>query len=177
MLRSSVLLTLLVTLGACSGASPTYAPSYAAPSYAPAPRTVARTPPQAATPPPTTQWPRTLPVSSSAFDLHDLPLADVQARSRSQGRPALLFFTADWCGYCFKLEQLTFSQPRVQQRLRSGFVAVEYDVDQAVGKQLAAQYGARGFPTVLVLDASGGCLGRIVGFKAADEFLQAIAGY
>jgi hypothetical protein len=55
-----------------------------------------------------------------------------------------------------------------------GFVNVHVDAEQAEGKALAQRYGALGFPTLVMVDASGEELDRIVGYLPPDKFVPEV---
>ena len=102
----------------------------------------------------------------------NVPLDQVLARAAAAGRPAILYFSAAWCGYCSKMNRQTLSQPEVQAHLADHFVAVEYDVDTRLGREVAQRYGARGYPTMVVVDASGRATQTIVGARKPQAFLS-----
>lgn len=99
-----------------------------------------------------------------AFARQDVPLARVLARARASGRPALLLFRTDWCGYCQRLERETLPDARVRAEAQA-WTTMAYDADRGEGKALAARYGVRGFPTLVKVDGSGNRLDRWAGFN------------
>ena len=108
-----------------------------------------------------------------AFEGQDLPFDQVLAKSRATGKPALLYFTTSWCGYCRKLERETLPSPLVARHV-SGYVNVAYGADGGVGRQLADRYGVHGFPTLVRVDASGRATGVYEGFDPPESFVQRI---
>jgi len=108
----------------------------------------------------------------SALPRRNVPLEQVLDEVARTGRPGLLYFCASWCGFCSKMNRETLSVPAVQAHLASSFVAVEYDVDSALGRSLAQRYGARGYPTMVIVDASGEVQKTIVGAREPRTFLD-----
>jgi thioredoxin-like negative regulator of GroEL len=90
-----------------------------------------------------------------------------RAVAQSIDRPMFVHFTADWCGWCRKLEQETYPDPKVVARLRQ-CVCVKVDGDRR--RDLTSKYGVRGYPTTLVLHPSGHVLRTIVGYRPADDY-------
>lgn len=78
-------------------------------------------------------------------------------------------FYADWCGPCTMLEP-------VVETLAAETSAVVAKVDVDVNQQLAAQYGVRGVPT-LVLFAGGQQVQEVVGVQSEDRLRAMIEQY
>ena len=78
-------------------------------------------------------------------------------------------FYADWCGPCQMLEPVVAA---VAADTAATVVKVDVDVNQ----QLAAAYGIRGVPT-LVLFADGEPVEKLVGMQAEDQLRDTIETY
>ncbi len=116
------------------------------------------------------------PARGSALPERNVPLDRVLARAAERNHPAILYFCASWCGYCRKMNRQTLSRPEVQAHLAAHFVAVEYDVDTPLGREVAQRYGARGYPTLVVVDASGRATQTIVGARQPQALLSMLGG-
>lgn len=88
------------------------------------------------------------------------------------GKPLLVDFGADWCGFCKKLDRETFGDEAVIRFLRQYFVAVKVDTDAE--PELAKEYKVTGLPTVVVLSPGGEELRRVVGFRPPDGFIEEV---
>ncbi|MEO8884004.1 MAG: cytochrome c biogenesis protein CcdA [Devosia sp.] len=99
-------------------------------------------------------------------------------RARSEAKPLLLDFTAEWCGACKELSRHTFADPTVM-REASRFVAVKVDAtsdeDPAVD-QIKDKYHVVGLPTVIMLGADGQERARITEFMPPEQFLATLRG-
>lgn len=97
-------------------------------------------------------------------------------RARSEGRPVLVAFVTDWCGYCRKLESTTWRDPAVRERL-ARLVAVKVDAEETrerhgvAGGELARRFGVRGYPTLLLLDSDGAVVSRAGGYLDPRGFI------
>jgi len=102
-------------------------------------------------------------------------LPAVQSAVKS-GRPVIVDFFADWCAPCRELDEKTFSNPQVAERLGS-FERFKVDMTRATpaNRKLAADYGVRGVPTVIVY-RGGTEVFRITGFEPAETFLKRLEG-
>jgi thiol:disulfide interchange protein DsbD len=113
---------------------------------------------------------------------------EATAKARSEKRPLLVDFTADWCIACGKLDRNTFSDPRVKQKA-GHFVAVKVDVsvnedlpDEEQERQeeqfdaIKDKYGVVGLHTVILFDSSGKERARITDFVGPEQFLKMLDG-
>ena len=93
--------------------------------------------------------------------------------ARTQGKPVMLDFYADWCTSCKEMEKYTFNDPAVRAAL-AGAVVLQTDVtanddqDQALLKR----FKLIGPPAILFFSASGDELSRarVVGYMPAEKF-------
>ena len=94
--------------------------------------------------------------------------------ARGSGRRVLVDLTASWCHACNVMEQGTFLDPAVIERIRQGFVPVRVDVDAFPDLHLRFHLEFRGLPTILILDAEGTVLRRANGMNPMDflDFLE-----
>lgn len=108
-------------------------------------------------------------------------LPEALAEAEAQGRPALVYVQAAWCGPCRQLERETFADPTVQVRL-ARFARARLTIDDhdrrhhLAGWRLseaewAAHYGAEATPTLVFLAPDGSVLGRQSGFLPPSGLL------
>jgi thioredoxin-related protein len=94
---------------------------------------------------------------------------DGLAKSRAAGKPAFVFATASWCGYCKKLAAESFTDEAVKQLLdRFELVLVDIDTEIYVAKELDVQ----GVPNIIMKSEDGKTFARIDGYLETEEFLR-----
>ena len=105
-----------------------------------------------------------------------------EVEAKKNGKPALYFFTAAWCGPCHLLEDQVFTIPEVAGQIERDFVPiVVQDHAREAGRNapemlaLADRYGLRGFPTLVVSRPNLAAAVTLEGWEgpgAAIDFLK-----
>lgn len=79
------------------------------------------------------------------------------------------FSGSDWCGWCMRLEKEVFSKAEFKTFAKANLVCVLVDFPRQKQQsktlkeqnaELAAKYGVRGYPTVIILSPEGDLVGR-----------------
>lgn len=93
---------------------------------------------------------------------------------QNRGKKILLDFAAEWCTSCKELDEVTFSNAAVQEKLKE-YVLIRADVTKNSDneKALSKKYGVFGPPAVLFFNTKGELMPAktIVGFVQPSEFL------
>ncbi len=87
--------------------------------------------------------------------------------AKKEGKPLMVDFYTDWCGWCKKLDSDTYSD-RTVRKLAEGFICVKVDADKE--RELVSKYGVNGYPTVIFFDSSGNIVNRQVGYAGPADF-------
>ena len=109
-----------------------------------------------------------------AFRFFDGTFEAALAEAKAKGKLVLVDVGAYWCHSCHELEENVFTLPKVGDRIREGFVAVKLDAEKDQGPELTERYRVQAYPTLLVLDANGVEMGRMVEVADADELLDGL---
>ena len=91
------------------------------------------------------------------------------AAAATNQRPALVYFTASWCGPCKLMTRITLTDPAVTQAL-SNVEHVAIDIDEH--SDLASQHGISAVPTFIMFSATGDEVDRTTAFQPAGDFVQ-----
>jgi thioredoxin-like negative regulator of GroEL len=100
----------------------------------------------------------------------DAALAD----AAKADRPILLDFYTDWCEWCHALDDTTYADAQfIEFSKRFTCAKVNAEVDTAS----AARYHVRSYPTVVLMNADGTEIDRVVGYYRAPEFIALVEDY
>ncbi len=95
--------------------------------------------------------------------------------AKNKGKKILVDFYADWCTSCKELEEVTFANEGVANKMRE-FTLIQADLtaNSDAQKELSAKYGVFGPPVILFFDANGAVMKAktITGFIEPVEFLK-----
>ncbi len=100
------------------------------------------------------------------------------ARAAESGKRVLLDFSAVWCPPCQVLMAEILHDPE-EAALLDAFEVVELDADDPASFALKSRYEVGGYPTVVVADADGTLVDRMVGYPGEEDaraWLEASAG-
>jgi len=107
---------------------------------------------------------------------HDAEAAFAEAAA--SGKRVLLDFSAVWCPPCQVLAAEILHDPE-EAGVLADFVVVELDADDPSSFALKSRYAVGGYPTVVVAEADGTLVDRMVGYPGEEgtrEWLAATAG-
>src|SRR5689334_17294042 len=96
-----------------------------------------------------------------------------EALAHAGEKRVLVMFHASWCEYCKQLEAEVLDQ-REGGELTRDMVAVQVDFDAPENRPLVERYVVLGMPTVLVLNAQGVQVGRVMGYEHREEWVAEI---
>jgi len=101
--------------------------------------------------------------------INELDQALLQAKS--QGKPVMLDFYADWCVSCKEMEKLTFSDDRIHPKL-GAIILLQADVTNNTDddKALLKRFHLFGPPGIIFFNDESAESGRVIGFEKADQF-------
>ena len=97
---------------------------------------------------------------------------------------SIIFFYADWCGYCHKMDQTTFSDADVASILNQSFNNVRINAESdtllvhfdstVTGRQMKVIYEVGAYPPICVWKGDGDYLTRGIGYTYPDDFVTVL---
>jgi thiol:disulfide interchange protein DsbD len=97
------------------------------------------------------------------------------ATAKAERKLVLVDIYADWCAQCKELDEKTWPDASVKQWIAQNAVAIRIDTD-ARRKDLATKLQIRSYPTVLLVDADGRELRRILGYQKPETMRSWLEG-
>ena len=103
--------------------------------------------------------------------------------AKKENKHVLVFFTTNWCGYCKKMKEYTFTDPRVFALMSEEFILAKVDgnsknkvkvidkdsnVVELTERELSQAYRVRGYPTTVFLKPDGSRIAPISGYVKAN---------
>jgi len=99
-------------------------------------------------------------------------LNQAMQEAKNTNKNIFVDFYADWCPPCREMDEVTYTDPQVQEKLTQNYVLVKVDVDN--NPDLSSQYQAYSLPTIVILDANGNEIKRIIGYQSPEQLLNQI---
>jgi len=92
-------------------------------------------------------------------------------KAERESKPVMVDFYTDWCGWCKRLDQDTYTDKEVNA-FSVRFVSVKVDGDKH--RDLVSRYGVRGYPTILFLNSKGDVIQTIPGYMKPGQLATAM---
>jgi thioredoxin:protein disulfide reductase len=94
---------------------------------------------------------------------------------KAAAQPAMLDFYADWCVSCKEMEKFTFSDPRVNARLKQlKLLRADVTANNTDDQALLKRFNLFGPPGIIFFNEDGKEVLRVVGYESADTFLRSL---
>ena len=97
-------------------------------------------------------------------------LESVESSIKSEGKPVVIDFYADWCAQCKELDKYTYTDAEVVEKTRD-FNKIKVDLTKE-NEAITSKFGIKGLPVVVFMGPDGKEFKelRITGFVEPEEF-------
>jgi len=90
--------------------------------------------------------------------------------NKKEEKKIFLYFYADWCTYCKKMEKETFNDDSVVSYLNESFIPIKVNSDRDIKTVL--DFGVKGLPSTWFIEGDGERISNLPGFIVADTLLN-----
>lgn len=94
------------------------------------------------------------------------------AEARRTGKPMMIDFYTDWCGWCDELDKKVYTDSDII-KLAEDFISVKIDADE--DEETKEKYRVNAYPTIIFTDSQGKEISKIRGYKKAPFFAQSMS--
>ena len=110
-----------------------------------------------------------------------LNLDQALSKAKTVNKPLFIYFSAEWCVYCKKMERRVFSEKDVQNYLNGQFIPVRIDGESEnnlkgikspiTSREFRKQFDISAYPTFIILSPEGAVLTKWTGYSSKSELL------
>jgi thioredoxin:protein disulfide reductase len=95
--------------------------------------------------------------------------------AKAENKIMMIDTYADWCVACRELDEYTFSDAKVAERLKTmTLVKLDFTKKNEANETLRKSLGVIGMPTVMFFNPDGTEIKRFSGFLKKDEFMKVL---
>ncbi len=110
-------------------------------------------------------------LAQDEIHFQDLPFKDLIAKAKKENKIVFIDAYAAWCGPCKMMEMNIFTKKSVSDYYNANFVNARFDMEKGEGRDIAAKYGVRSYPTYLFLNGDGELISQNMGYMEESPFL------
>ncbi len=101
-----------------------------------------------------------------------LSLAEAKNQAAQLRKPALLYFSANWCMPCHWMEENVFADQELSKVLNQQYLPVKIDVDEVQGFADKESCQVQFLPSLLLISPEGRIVGRFESTRNAQELIK-----
>jgi TolA-binding protein len=116
-----------------------------------------------------------VPFAAAAGEIHVIDgYQDALKMADAKDQNVLIKFYTDWCGWCKRLDTVTYRHPDVVA-LADNIVFAKVNAEKDT--MIAKQYGIAGYPTIVLTKPDGTEIDRIYGYREGPDFATIVHEY
>ena len=98
--------------------------------------------------------------------------ADVKQKAKQENKLIFIDFYTVWCGPCKMMSNEVFPLPEVGSFFNRHFISWKVDAEKGEGKQLAAKYGVKAYPTLLFVNSNEEETYKVIGSANGASLIE-----
>lgn len=102
----------------------------------------------------------------------DKTMEQMLAEAKLQRKALFVDVYTTWCGPCKWMDENTFKDAKVAEKLNKKFLNYKVDAESFEGVNIGINYRVDSYPTYLFIDPNGRVLHRIEGVMSAEGLIQ-----
>ncbi|TXF79570.1 thioredoxin fold domain-containing protein [Chryseobacterium sp.] len=110
--------------------------------------------------------------AQQSISFQSLTFNELIAKAKKENKLLFIDAYADWCGPCKLMEKNVFTKPTVANYYNTSFVNARFDMEKGEGRDIAAKYGVRAYPTYLFINGDGQLISQNMGYMVEEVFLS-----
>lgn len=110
--------------------------------------------------------------SQEAMQFQDLPFKDIIAKAKKENKLVFIDAYTSWCGPCKMMEKNIFTKKSVGDYYNANFINARFDMEKGEGREIAAKFGVRSYPTYLFLNGDGELISQNYGYMEESMFIS-----
>lgn len=109
--------------------------------------------------------------AQEAIQFQELPFKDIIAKAKKENKIVFIDAFTSWCGPCKMMEKNIFTKKSVGDYYNANFINARFDMEKGEGRDIAAKYGVRSYPTYLFLNGDGEVVSQNYGYMEESMFV------
>ncbi|MEY8759609.1 thioredoxin family protein [Chryseobacterium tongliaoense] len=109
--------------------------------------------------------------AQESIQFQEVPFKDLITKAKKENKLVFIDAYASWCGPCKMMEKNVFTKKSVGDYYNTNFVNARFDMEKGEGREIAAKYGVRSYPTYLFLNGDGELISQNMGYMEESMFL------
>lgn len=106
------------------------------------------------------------------ISFQEISFKELLVKAKKEDKLVFIDAYASWCGPCKLMEKNIFTKKSVSDYYNSNFVNAHFDMEKGEGRELAAKFGVRSYPTYLFVNGKGDLVHQDVGYMGEEQFLD-----
>lgn len=109
--------------------------------------------------------------AQEAIQFQELPFKDLVSKAKKENKIIFIDAFTSWCGPCKMMEKNIFTKKSVGDYYNANFINARFDMEKGEGRDIAAKYGVRSYPTYLFLNGDGEVVSQNYGYMEESMFV------